>query len=163
MQGMGGTLSSNNPLILAAFEAALRHQALIVLVLLLVAATAWVWPYTVPKPKPDVEPELDAARPAAELGEHPARKFLRITFGLLWIFDGLLQLQQAMPVGLPTDVVQPAAATSPSWVQHVVNNGVLIWLRHPIPAAASAVAASATRTRCMSPRSSSSRTGSGRG
>jgi cytochrome oxidase Cu insertion factor (SCO1/SenC/PrrC family) len=139
MQGMGGTLSSNNPLILAAFEAVLRHQALIVLVLLLVAATAWVWPYTVPKPKPDVEPELDAARPAAELGEHPARKFLRITFGLLWIFDGLLQLQQAMPVGLPTDVVQPAAATSPSWVQHVVNNGVLIWLRHPIPAAASAV------------------------
>jgi cytochrome oxidase Cu insertion factor (SCO1/SenC/PrrC family) len=142
---MGGTLSNSNPLIVAAFEAALRHQALIVLVLLLVAATAWVWPYTVPKPKPDVEPELEPAspaqpaQPATEFGEHPARKFLRISFGLLWIFDGLLQLQQAMPVGLPTQVVQPAAATSPGWVQHLVNNGTLIWLRHPISAAASAV------------------------
>ncbi len=42
-------------------------------------------------------------------------------------------------MGLPTDVVQPAAASSPTWVQHLVNNGVLVWLRHPIPAAASAV------------------------
>jgi len=139
MQGMGGTLSSSNPLILAAFESALRHQALIVLVLLLIAATAWVWPYTAPKPKPEAGPTLESTPPATELGEHPARKFLRISFGLLWIFDGLLQLQQGMPVGLPTDVVQPAAASSPGWVQHLVNNGVSIWLRHPIPAAASAV------------------------
>ena len=142
---MGGALSSSNPLIVAAFEAALRHQALIVLVLLLIAATAWVWPYTKPTPKPDVGTELEpaspaqSAHPATEFGERPARKFLRISFGLLWIFDGLLQLQQAMPVGLPTQVVQPAAATSPNWVQHLVNNGTLIWLRHPISAAASAV------------------------
>jgi cytochrome oxidase Cu insertion factor (SCO1/SenC/PrrC family) len=159
---MGGTLSGSNPLILAAFESALRHQALIVLVLLLIAATAWVWPYTAPRPRPDVGPAgatdaaeptktagatepvvaptaLEAAQPATELGEHPARKFLRISFGLLWIFDGLLQLQQGMPVGLPTQVVQPAAASSPHWVQHLVNNGALIWLRHPISAAASAV------------------------
>ena len=162
MQGMGGTLSGSNPLILAAFESALRHQALIVLVLLLIAATAWVWPYTAPRPRRDVGPAgatdaaeptktagatepvvaptaLEAAQPATELGEHPARKFLRISFGLLWIFDGLLQLQQGMPVGLPTQVVQPAAASSPHWVQHLVNNGALIWLRHPISAAASAV------------------------
>jgi cytochrome oxidase Cu insertion factor (SCO1/SenC/PrrC family) len=150
VQGMGGTLSGSNPLILAAFESALRHQALIVLILLIIAATAWVWPYTAPRPKPDVVPEsateaaalsasLEAAQPATKLGEHPARKFLRISFGLLWIFDGLLQLQHAMPVGLPTQVVQPSAATSPNWVQHLVNSGSLIWLRHPISAAASAV------------------------
>ncbi|HZV26234.1 MAG TPA: hypothetical protein VFG00_08075, partial [Acidothermaceae bacterium] len=139
MQGMGGTLSNSNPLILAAFESALRHQALIVLVLLLIAATAWVWPYTAPKPKPDIEPAHETAQPATELEEHPARKFLRISFGLLWIFDGLLQLQQAMPAGLPVQVVQPAATSSPAWVQHLVHNGTLIWLRHPISAAASAV------------------------
>jgi cytochrome oxidase Cu insertion factor (SCO1/SenC/PrrC family) len=137
MQGMGGTLSNSNPLILAAFESALRHQALIVLVLLLIAATAWVWPYTAPKPKPDATETT--AQAATELGEHPARKLLRISFGLLWIFDGLLQLQQAMPAGLPVQVVQPAATSSPAWVQHLVNNGTLIWLRHPISAAASAV------------------------
>src|SRR5665213_855848 len=145
MQGMGGALSGSNPLILAAFESALRHQALIVLVLLLIAATAWIWPYTAPKPRPDTGPAgatdaaAEATDAATELGEHPARRFLRISFGLLWIFDGLLQLQHAMPVGLPTQVVQPAAATSPGWVQHLVDNGALIWLRHPISAAASAV------------------------
>ncbi|HWF42145.1 MAG TPA: SCO family protein [Acidothermaceae bacterium] len=141
MQGMGGTVSSSNPLILAAFESALRHQGLIVLVLLLIAATAWVWPYTAPKPRPEPEPDVaeTTAKGAIELGEHPARKFLRLSFGVLWIFDGLLQLQQAMPVGLPTDVVQPAAASSPSWVQHLVNDGTLIWSRHPISAAASTV------------------------
>ncbi len=149
---MGGTVSDGNPLILAAFESALRHQALIVLVLLLIAATAWVWPYTVPKPKPDANEGSETAETAetartdtvadqvvTELGEHPARRFLRISFGLLWIFDGLLQLQQAMPAGLPTQVVQPAATSSPSWVQHLVNDGTLIWSRHPISAAASAV------------------------
>jgi cytochrome oxidase Cu insertion factor (SCO1/SenC/PrrC family) len=156
VQGMGGTISDSNPLILAAFASALRHQALIVLILLLIAATAWVWPYTAPKPRPDVEPAggadavsatdaaaaptaIEAAQPATELGEHPARKLLRVSFGLLWIFDGLLQLQHAMPTGLPAQVVQPAAASSPHWVQQLVNNGTLIWLRHPISAAASAV------------------------
>src|SRR5450755_5064595 len=44
-----------------------------------------------------------------------------------------------MPVGLPAQVVQPAAEGSPGWVQHLVSNGSLIWLRHPISAAASAV------------------------
>jgi cytochrome oxidase Cu insertion factor (SCO1/SenC/PrrC family) len=156
VQGMGGTVSGNNPLILAAFESALRHQALIVVLLLIIAATAWAWPYVAPLPKLSATP-ADATEPTAEsaatdpagpdaatdaateLGEHPARKWLRMTFGLLWTFDGLLQLQQGMPVGLPTQVVQPSAATSPQWVQHLVNNGALIWLRHPISAAASAV------------------------
>jgi cytochrome oxidase Cu insertion factor (SCO1/SenC/PrrC family) len=146
VQGMGGTLSGSNPLILAAFESALRHQALIVLVLLLIAATAWVWPYTAPKPKPATASENTAETATehptehpTELGEPLARRWLRVSFGVLWIFDGLLQLQQAMPVGLPTQVVQPAASTSPGWVQHLVNNGASIWLRHPISAAASAV------------------------
>jgi cytochrome oxidase Cu insertion factor (SCO1/SenC/PrrC family) len=157
VQGMGGTVAGGNPLILAAFESALRHQALIVLVLLIIAATAWVWPYTAPKPKLSAAPPAGSTESTSEaapiepapvdsdadaaigLGEHPARKWLRMSFGVLWIFDGLLQLQQGMPVGLPTQVVQPAAASSPQWVQHLVNNGALIWLRHPIPAAASAV------------------------
>ena len=150
MQGMGGTVSGNNPLIVAAFQAALRHQGLIVLVLFLIAATAWVWPYTAAKPRSAevltgatettaAPATLEAARPATQLREHPARRFLRVSFGLLWIFDGLLQIQQGMPVGLPTDVVQPAAASSPGWVKHLVSDGTLIWSRHPISAAAATV------------------------
>jgi cytochrome oxidase Cu insertion factor (SCO1/SenC/PrrC family) len=137
MQGMGGSPSAANPLIIAAFEAALRHQGLIVFVLLAVAAIAWVWQYTLP---PQPQTELAAAgADSPSLAEHPARKWLRVSFGLLWIFDGLLQIQTAMPVGLPTQVVQPAASSSPGWVQHLVNDGALIWSRHPISAAASAV------------------------
>jgi cytochrome oxidase Cu insertion factor (SCO1/SenC/PrrC family) len=165
MQGMGGSLSGSNPLILAAFEAALRHQGLIVLILLIIAGTAWVWPYTAPRPRlvglpadtteattveaaaapaetaTDASVTAVAAPSAAATGaaEHAARTLLRISFGLLWIFDGLLQIQQGMPVGLPTDVVQPAAATSPGWVKHLVNDGTLIWTRHPISAAAATV------------------------
>ncbi|HEY0871755.1 MAG TPA: SCO family protein, partial [Acidothermaceae bacterium] len=87
----------------------------------------------------DAVTESPAATTVTGPAEHPARTLLRISFGLLWIFDGLLQIQQAMPVGLPTQVVQPAAATSPGWVKHLVNDGTLIWTRHPISAAAATV------------------------
>jgi cytochrome oxidase Cu insertion factor (SCO1/SenC/PrrC family) len=64
---------------------------------------------------------------------------LRLAFGSLWILDGLLQLQNAMPLGMPTAVLQPSASSSPGWVQSVVNFGADIWSRHPTSAAASVV------------------------
>ena len=64
---------------------------------------------------------------------------LRIGFGVLWVLDGLLQLQAAMPLGLPTGVLQPAGDSSPGWVQHVVNVGATIWSKHPVQTAVSAV------------------------
>jgi hypothetical protein len=36
-------------------------------------------------------------------------------------------------------VIQPEAASSPAWVQHVVNWGVTTWSYHPIQAGAAAV------------------------
>ena len=36
-------------------------------------------------------------------------------------------------------MIQPAASTSPGWVQHLVNAGGSIWTYHPIAAAASSV------------------------
>ena len=44
-----------------------------------------------------------------------------------------------MPLGLPSGVIQPAASTSPGWVQHLVNSGVSIWSNHPIQAASATV------------------------
>ena len=64
---------------------------------------------------------------------------LRVGFGLLWIFDGILQAQPKMAVGLPSQVIQPAAASSPRWVQHVVNWAGTSWSYHPMQAGASAV------------------------
>ena len=102
MPGMGHGLQTDNPTIAAAFRSALDHQLLILVVLGVVLALAWNvartvhtggrWPRArrtrpVPGPWPYPEP--------------PARRLLRLAFGLLWLFDGLLQIQGAMPLGLP--------------------------------------------------------------
>ena len=55
------------------------------------------------------------------LSEPPARLLLRITFRVLWVFDGLLQAQGSMPLGLPGTVLTPAScprvgsSTSSTW------------------------------------------------
>jgi cytochrome oxidase Cu insertion factor (SCO1/SenC/PrrC family) len=74
--------------------------------------------------------------PAAESA---ARRLLRISFGLIWIVDGILQAQISMPLGMIPQAVEPTAAASPSWVQHLVNAGDTIWTYHPITAASAAV------------------------
>jgi hypothetical protein len=73
------------------------------------------------------------------VAEPAGRRLLRIGFGLLWIFDGLLQAQPAMAAGLPSQVIEPTAASSPPWVQHVVDWGAVTWSYHPIQAGAAAV------------------------
>jgi cytochrome oxidase Cu insertion factor (SCO1/SenC/PrrC family) len=83
-----------------------------------------------------------SARPQSEQTFSPepqARRLLRISFGLVWIFDGILQAQASMPLGMTTQVIEPSAAASPGWVQHIVNAGGTIWSNHPITAPASAV------------------------
>ena len=44
-----------------------------------------------------------------------------------------------MAVGLPSQVIEPIAATSPRWVQEVVNWAGTNWSYHPMQAGASAV------------------------
>jgi cytochrome oxidase Cu insertion factor (SCO1/SenC/PrrC family) len=141
MPGMNSGLSDTNPIIVAAFKAALLHQGLIVLLLLLVLGLAWVgireW-----------VPAARASGPVWSAGglrllgganEPRWRRLLRIGFGILWIFDGILQAQAAMPAGMPAQVIEPTAASSPAWVQHFVNWAGTTWSFHPIQAGAAAV------------------------
>ena len=44
-----------------------------------------------------------------------------------------------MAIGLPSQVIEPAAASSPHWVQQVVNWAGTTWSYHPMQAGASAV------------------------
>jgi cytochrome oxidase Cu insertion factor (SCO1/SenC/PrrC family) len=67
------------------------------------------------------------------------RQVLRVGFGLLWVFDGILQGQPKMAIGLPSQVLAPVAASSPQWVQHLVNWAGTSWSYHPMQAGASAV------------------------
>jgi len=134
MPGMTSGLSSDNPTIVAAFRSALLHQGLILVAVFAVLALAWliVREWLRPAGTPA------GSRPGA--GSEPAwRLLLRVGFGVLWIFDGLLQAQPAMAEGLPAQVIQPAAASSPGWVQHIVNWAGTSWSYHPIQAGAAAV------------------------
>jgi cytochrome oxidase Cu insertion factor (SCO1/SenC/PrrC family) len=137
MPGMNSGLSDTNPTLVAAFRTALLHQGLLIALLLAVLALAW---FGVREWTPTA-----AARSRGVLGwraasaEPAARRLLRIGFGIIWIFDGLLQAQPAMAAGMPSQVVAPAAASSPAWVQHLVNWAGTSWSYHPVQAGAAAV------------------------
>jgi len=64
--------------------------------------------------------------------EPRARQIVRYAFGGLWILDGLLQLQRAMPAAMTSLVVQPTEVGQPSWVKAVISLGITEWSKHPI-------------------------------
>jgi cytochrome oxidase Cu insertion factor (SCO1/SenC/PrrC family) len=132
MPGMNSGLSDTNPTIVAAFRAALLHQGLLILAVLVVLALGWI----------SIREFVPSAHglTSKRYGAEPAgRQLLRMGFGVLWIIDGVLQAQPAMPAGLPSNVIEPSAASSPQWVQHVVNWAATGWSYHPIQAGAAAV------------------------
>jgi cytochrome oxidase Cu insertion factor (SCO1/SenC/PrrC family) len=133
---MKSGLNVGNLFVADAFRSALRHQLFIVgaiFVLLwlarLIAVSLWPGPLTsaglAGTPERDREPA--------------GRQLLRIGFGLLWVFDGILQGQAAMPLGLPSQVTEPSTAGSPGWVRHLVDWASSIWTYHPVQMAAAAV------------------------
>jgi cytochrome oxidase Cu insertion factor (SCO1/SenC/PrrC family) len=136
--GMNSGLNVSDPAVVAAFKAALVHQGLIALLIFGLVGLAWitlrVW---LRASAAGAGPVLGA--PAAAVAEPGWRRLLRIGFGLLWVFDGILQAQPKMAVGLPSQVIEPTAASSPHWVQHVVNWAGTTWSYHPMQAGASAV------------------------
>ena len=136
MPGMGTGLQENNPVILAAFRTQLEHQAFVVLALVALLAVCWNLLRAAQLRR---HANANASAEDSPGPEPSARRLLRISFGLIWIFDGLLQAQASMPLGMTTQVIEPSAAGSPSWVLHLVNAGGTIWSNHPISAPAAAV------------------------
>ena len=140
MPGMGRSLQTGNSLIVSAFHTELLHQLLLILLVGALCAIGFNIIRTVQyrRLKQHGQDSFPTA-PRFSTPEATARRVLRIGFGCLWILDGLLQLQSAMPLGLPSGVIQPAASTSPGWVQHLVNSGLSIWTDHPIQASSATV------------------------
>jgi hypothetical protein len=66
--------------------------------------------------------------------EPAGRRVLRIGFGLLWLFDGILQAQPRLPSGLVPGVIEPAAGGSPSWLHRLVDWAGAGWNHVPVPA-----------------------------
>ncbi len=146
MPGMTSGLDVNDPIVVAAFRSALLHQGIAVLLLFVALLTAWsvarrlavVRAGSPPPGTPAIVPAPPATVPA-QPAEPAWRGLLRIGFGLLWLADAALQVQPAMPAGLPSRVIAPAAAASPPWVQHLVNWAGTAWSYHPVQAAAATV------------------------
>jgi cytochrome oxidase Cu insertion factor (SCO1/SenC/PrrC family) len=135
MSGMGSTLQLTNPTVVAAFRSALIHQGIVALLIFFLLAMAWVsareW---VPGSRTSSGPPAEG-RPAEPRG----RQLIRIGFGVLWILDGLLQAQPAMPLGLAANVTEPSADGAPGWVRGLVDFAARGWTYHPVNAAAAAV------------------------
>ena len=138
MPGMNSGLNADDPVVVAAFRAALIHQGIVALLIFFLVGAVWAGAGGWLSPMSGAAGRA-AGQAAAWAAEPAGRRLLRIGFGLLWIFDGLLQAQPAMAVGLPSQGIEPTAADSPRWVQHVVNWGGTTWSYHPIQAGAAAV------------------------
>jgi cytochrome oxidase Cu insertion factor (SCO1/SenC/PrrC family) len=158
MPGMTNGLNINDPIVVAAFRNALLHQGIAALLIFAVLSIAWVAirerrtamarsarlakPASTQAEQASTQAEQPSAPSAAlapVLPEPGWRQLLRLGFGLLWLFDGILQAQPAMAIGLPSQVVKPAADGSPHWVQQLVNWGATSWSYHPVQAGAAAV------------------------
>ncbi len=140
MPGMNSGINVDAPAVVAAFKSALLHQGIIALLIFAVLGLAWItvraWLPTAARTAEQAGP---GDPPAAAVAEPAGRQLLRVGFGLLWVFDGILQAQPKMAIGLPSQVIEPLAAASPKWVQHVVNWAGTTWSYHPMQAGASAV------------------------
>ena len=164
MPGMNSGIKDNGPTVAAAFEAALRHQVIVVLLAVAVLGLAWLggqaWRARAAaggaaggdrarrdqargtRPPGRLAGAHGSRAPgsrSAAAAEPRARRLIRIGFGLLWLFDGVLQAQPKMAADLPSQVIGPVAASSPHWVQQLVNWAGAAWSGHPVPAATAAV------------------------
>lgn len=131
---------AGNPTIVSAFHTSLAHQVAIVGLVFLALCIVWSLLRTARRTSASPEDRSAPGRARVVVGPEPTgRRLLRIGFGLLWFFDGVLQLQTSMPLGLPGGVLQPAASSSPTWVQHLVTFGATVWSNHPVQAAVAAM------------------------
>jgi cytochrome oxidase Cu insertion factor (SCO1/SenC/PrrC family) len=130
---MGSNPGAAEAFLAGAFRSALVHQLVIIAIIALVLLAAWtVIRWRVPE-------ATASGGEAVPWREPTARRVLRTAFGGLWLLDGILQLQPAMPAGLADQVIGASASSSPGWVQSLVNWSVTLWDYHPVTAAASAV------------------------
>ena len=78
-------------------------------------------------------PASSADQPEVEpLGNDPAgRRVLRYGFGALWLLDGLLQAQPAMPGRFATGVLG-ANLPQPHWLAILIDKGMYAWQLHHV-------------------------------
>ena len=122
MPGINSGVNPDDSTMVVAFRSALLHQGIIALLIFAVLSVAWV----------SLREQAADSSAASGRREPAGRQVLRIGFGLLWLFDAALQVQPGMAAGAPSQVIGPAAASSPGWVQHLVGWAGSMWAYHPV-------------------------------
>lgn len=75
------------------------------------------------------------ARGSGDLPTEPrGRRILRISLGVLWVVDGLLQAQPQMPSSFVSVTIAPRLVATPEWLQALVTPFTRLWLQHPVGA-----------------------------
>jgi hypothetical protein len=140
MPGMPTRTAAAAAALAAQFRSALLSQGTVIFLIFVLLAIAWVAcrELVLARARTRLLGRL-AARRASRQAEPAGRQILRIGFGVLWIFDGLLQAQPAMPARLPSQVIAAAVGDSPGWVVRTVGWAATGWSAHPVQAAAGAV------------------------
>ena len=133
MPGMSPGLNVTDPKVVSAFRSALIHQGLLALVVLALLAVAWLIVRATARGR------RGRTGPGGSGPEPAGRLVLAVGFGNLWLFDGILQMQPKMPLGLPSLVIEPAAESSPHWVQAMASWAGTLWSDHPVGAATATV------------------------
>ncbi|MHB1508772.1 MAG: SCO family protein [Acidimicrobiales bacterium] len=127
-----------NALIVSAFDSALIRQSLVVAGVFVLLAAIWAVLVIGLRRPSTARASAGAVVGATSTGydrgdaEPAARRFLRIGFGLLWIFDALLGLQSSVPLYMPSRVLEPSAGSAPLWARQVASFAVVVWSYHPI-------------------------------
>lgn len=70
--------------------------------------------------------------PSTSVPTIPARVFLRRAIGIIWIIDGLLQAQPAMPGGFAQNIVGGVAQGQPHWLANLLHWEIYFWQAHPL-------------------------------
>ena len=141
MPGMNNGLDPSDPAVVAVFRAALLHQGIIALLVFAVLSVAWVSVRS--------QPNGGQRRPGHPLawiraglwayGEPAGRQVVRLGFGVLWLISAVLLVRPQLAVGLPSQVIGPAAVTSPAWVQHLATWAGDTWSSQPVEVSSAAL------------------------
>jgi cytochrome oxidase Cu insertion factor (SCO1/SenC/PrrC family) len=138
MPGMSGR-GPGDQTVISAFHGALIRQGALIFLLLALLLAVWNGFQSLQHRKARASGSQPVGAAAPKPAEPPARRVLRLCFGIFWLVAGLLQLQSGMPLGMSSGVLAPAGATSPAWVRSLVGFAATTWSHHPSEAAASAV------------------------
>ena len=116
MPGMGDGINIHNPFVADAFYRTLQHHLAAALLVSVILGGWWAW-----------------REPLVAYSTEPiVRRVLRYGLGALWVVNGALQVQSAMPLGLATSVFTEAREGAPTWAQGPVNLAITLWNEHPV-------------------------------